>query len=388
MGFSLVVTSSRLAVPLFDTAPEYSFRRLCFTDPTGFLDALDVEFRKLHVRQPCRCDATSRTRLDKFDRMRAVVFTKYGSPDGLTLRDLPVPEPRVDEVLVRVHAASLNEWDWSALHGRPWINRLIFGLMSPRRQILGTDIAGVVERVGSKVVRFKPGDEVMGDLTDRWGAFADFVCAGEQQLSLKPAGMSFEQAAALPQAGLLAWQALRNFKLLQPGKSLLINGAGGGVGTLAIQIAKSHGMHVIAVDSADKLQALRALGADEGIDYRQEDFTNHAARCDRILDVRTIRPPRAYAHALAPDGIYVTVGGDLDHLCQVYLTGPWRSRTSRKHLRVLALKPNEGLDQLCEMFGSGVLKPVIDRTFPLASTADAFRHYGTAPFVGKIVVSM
>lgn len=296
--------------------------------------------------------------------------------------------PGAHEVLVRVRAASLNEWDWSALHGKPWINRLIFGLTSPRRRILGTDIAGVIESVGTKVTRFKPGDAVMGDLTGRWGAFADYVCAHEPQLIAKPDGMSFEQAAALPQAGLLAWQALRNFKLLQAGKTLLINGAGGGVGTIAIQIAKSHGMHVIAVDASEKLAALCKLGADEGIDYRSEDFAMHAERYDMILDVRSTRPPRAYARALKQDGVYVTVGGDLDRLCQIYLTGAWRSRTSRKHLRILALKANESLDQLCAMFGSGVLKPVIDRTFGLVSVADAFRHYGTAPFVGKVLIDM
>jgi NADPH:quinone reductase-like Zn-dependent oxidoreductase len=260
--------------------------------------------------------------------------------------------PRVDEVLVRTRAASLNEWDCSALHGSPWINRLIFGLTSPRRRILGTDIAGVVEQAGSRVTRFKPGDAVMGDLTGRWGAFADYVCANEHQLCPKPEGMSFEQAAALPQAGLLAWQALRNFNLLQAGKSLLINGAGGGVGTLAIH------------------------------------FAMHAGRYDAILDVRSTRSPRACAHALRQDGMYVTVGGDLDRLCQIYLTSAWRSRTSRKHLRILALKANDGLDQLCAMFGSGVLKPVIDSTFELATIADAFRHYGAAPFVGKIVINM
>jgi NADPH:quinone reductase-like Zn-dependent oxidoreductase len=238
------------------------------------------------------------------------------------------------------------------------------------------------------VSRFKPGDAVMGDLTGRWGAFADYVCAHEHQLCAKPDEMSFEQAAALPQAGLLAWQALRNFNLLQAGKSLLINGAGGGVGTLAIQIAKFHGMHVIAVDASCKLAALRALGADEAIDYRQEDFAMHAGRYDVILDVRSTRTPRACAHSLRQDGMYVTVGGDLDRLCQIYLTGAWRSRTSRKHLRILALKANDGLDQLCAMFGSGVMKPVIDSTFDLARVADAFRHYGTAPFVGKIVINM
>jgi NADPH:quinone reductase-like Zn-dependent oxidoreductase len=320
--------------------------------------------------------------------MRAVVFKRYGSPNELTLQEMPTPNPGADEVLVRVQAASLNEWDWSALHGKPWINRLIFGLMSPHRQILGTDIAGVVERVGPKVTRFKPGDAVMGDLTDRWGAFADYVCAHEQQLGLKPAELSFEQAAALPQAGLLAWQALRNFNLLQAGKSLLINGAGGGVGTIAIQIAKAHGMHVIAVDASDKLDALRALGADEGIDYRREDFTTHLSRYDTILDVRSTRPPRAYERALKQGGVYVTVGGDLDRLFQIYLTDKLRSQTSRKNLRVLALKANDGLDQLCGMVGSGVLRPVIDSIFPLQQTENAFRHYGTAPFVGKIVVSM
>lgn len=228
----------------------------------------------------------------------------------------------------------------------------------------------------------------MGDLTGRWGAFADYVCAHEHQLCAKPDGMSFEQAAALPQAGLLAWQALRNFNLLQAGKSLLINGAGGGVGTIAIQIAKSHGMHVIAVDASEKLAALRALGADEGIDYRREDFAAHAERYDMILDVRSNRPPRAYARSLRQDGVYVTVGGDLDRLLQIYLTGRWRSRTSRKHLRILALKANDGIDELCAMFGSGVLEPVIDSTFDLARVADAFRHYGNAQFVGKIVLNM
>jgi NADPH:quinone reductase-like Zn-dependent oxidoreductase len=320
--------------------------------------------------------------------VRAIVFERYGSPDELVLRELPVPEPKADEVLVRVHAASLNEWDWSALHGRPWINRLIFGLTSPSRQILGTDIAGVVERVGASVTRFKAGDAVMGDLSGRWGAFADYACAGEQQLGVMPDGMSFEQAAALPQAGLLAWQSLRDFKLLQPGKSLLINGAGGGVGTLAIQIAKAHGMRVIAVDAREKLAALRALGADDGIDYAQQDFTMQAARYDAILDVRTTRPLRAYARALVPNGMYVTVGGDLDRLLQIHLAGRLLSRMSRKHLRLLALRANDGLDQLNSMFGSGVFEPVIDSTFPLAKTAGAFRHYGGTPFVGKIVIRM
>lgn len=318
--------------------------------------------------------------------MRAIIFTRYGSPDALTVQELPTPQPRAGEVLVRIHATSLNEWDWSALHGKPWINRLIFGALSPSKQILGSDIAGVVERVGENVTRFKPGDAVFGDLSGDWGGFAEYVCAREQQLTTKPDSMSFEQAAALPQAGLLAWQALCNFKLLQAGRSLLINGAGGGVGTLAIQMAKSHGMRVIAVDGPEKLASLRSMGADEVIDYQVEDFSAHRGRYDLILDVRTTRPVRSYVRALKQDGLYVTVGGDLDRLLQIYLAGSLLSRTSRRHLRILALKANDGLDQLCAMFVSGALKPVIDRVFPLSRTADAFRHYGAAPYVGKIVI--
>jgi NADPH:quinone reductase-like Zn-dependent oxidoreductase len=291
-------------------------------------------------------------------------------------------------VLVKVHAASLNEWDWGALHGDPWINRLMFGLRSPHKQILGSDVAGTVEAVGENVTRFKPGDAVFGDLSGDWGGFAEYVCARESQLAMKPGSMSFEQAAALPQAGLLAWQALRNFDLLQAGKSLLINGAGGGVGTLAIQMAKSHGLRVIAVDGAAKLSALRDLGADEVIDYQSEDFAAHPERYDSILDVRTRRPMRSYVRALKEGGVYVTVGGELDRLLRIYLAGPWLSRTSRRHLQILALRANEGLDRLCAMFEAGSLRPVIDRTFPLARTADAFRHYGTAPFVGKVVIGV
>ena len=321
-------------------------------------------------------------------RMRAIVFERYGTPAELTLRDLPMPSPGAHEVLVKLHAASINEWDWSALHGRPWVNRLIFGLASPRKRILGSDVAGVVTQAGANVTRFKPGDEVMGDLSGNWGGFADYVCAREQQLVIKPPGMSFEQAASLPQAGLLAWQALRNFNLLHAGKTLLINGAGGGVGTIALQIAKHHRMHVVAVDSQEKLPALKMLGADETIDYRQRDFTAHDERYDSILDVRTNRPAIAYARALRRDGTYVTVGGDLDRLLQAYLFGSWNYRRTNKRLCVLALKANEGLDQLKTMFGSGVLKPIIDRAFPLSQAAEAFRYYGDAPFLGKIVVSM
>src|SRR5512141_3402428 len=210
--------------------------------------------------------------------MRAVVFTRYGSSDVLELRGVLNPSPTDDEVLIRVHAASLNDWDYGALLGADLVNRLIFGLFSPKKQILGSDVAGRVEAVGRNVRKVKPGDDVFGDLSGRWGGFAEYVCAPETMLALKPPGMTFEQAAAIPQAGLLALQGLDMMGPIRPGQRLLVNGAGGGVGTFAIQIAKRYGAEVTGVDAPGKLDLLRSLGADHVVDYTREDFTRSGAR--------------------------------------------------------------------------------------------------------------
>jgi NADPH:quinone reductase-like Zn-dependent oxidoreductase len=325
--------------------------------------------------------------------MKAILFTNYGSPDALSLKDVERPAPMDDEVLVRVHAVALNEWDYGALLGDSVVNRLIFGMWSPKKRILGSDIAGRVESVGSKVTRFQPGDAVFGDLSGRWGGLAEHVCAPQQALSHMAPEMTFEQAAAIPQAALLALQGLRLLGLrllgpIRPGQRLLINGAGGGVGTFAIQMAKAEGAEITAVDGPDKLEFLRALGAAQVIDYTREDFTRNGQRYDRILDVKTTRSLFACARALAPQGGFVTVGGDMWRLVQALLLGPLFALASSKRIRILALKPNLGLDEMKELFEAGKVVPVIDRTYPLDEAADAFRHYGTARHKGKVVITV
>ncbi len=320
--------------------------------------------------------------------MKAMVFTKYGSPDVLELKEVEKPAPKDDEVLIRVHAASLNEWDHGALEGGDLINRLIFGLRRPKKQILGSDIAGRIEAVGKAVQQFRPGDEVFGDLSGRWGGFAEYVCARENAVALKPPKMTFEQAAAIPQAALLALQGLRLMGRLQPGQKLLINGAGGGVGTFAIQLAKPDGVEVTAVDRAEKLELLRALGADHVIDYAREDFTRNGRRYDLILDVKTTRSIFDCARALNPGGTYVTVGGDMARLLQALLLRPWLSMTRNKRILLLSLKPNRGLDEINTLFEQGKIMPVIDGTYSLSEVPDAFRHYATGRHQGKVVITL
>ncbi|MBK8724528.1 MAG: NAD(P)-dependent alcohol dehydrogenase [Holophagaceae bacterium] len=322
--------------------------------------------------------------------MNAVVFSRYGSPDVLEFKEIAKPSPLEREVLVRIHATSLNEWDDGALRGEDVVNRLIFGLFAPKwnRQILGSDIAGVVEAVGHGVTRFKPGDAVYGDLSGRWGGFAEFVCAPESALATKPPGMTFEQAAAIPQAGLLAFQALRMMGPMRPGQSLLINGAGGGVGTFALQLLKPLGVVVSAVDSAAKLELLRELGATQVHDYAREDFTQGGQRYDFILDVKTLRSVLACTRALKPGGTYVTVGGSMARLFQALLLWPWIALVQRKKIRLLALKANEGLESLNELFEAGKLAPVVDRCFGLEETVAAFRFYGTGQHKGKVVITV
>lgn len=320
--------------------------------------------------------------------MKAIVFTKYGSPDVLELREVEKPVPKDDEVLIRVHAASLNDWDWGALQGIPFVNRLMFGLLRPKKQILGSDIAGRVEAVGKNVLQFQPGDEVFGDLSGAWGGFAEYVCARENALALKAPGMTFEEAATIPQAAMLALQGLRDRGRIQPGQKLLINGAGGGVGTFAIQIAKLYGVEVTGVDSPEKLDMLRSMGAEHVIDYTREDFTKNGKCYDLILDVKTNRSIFDCARALSPNGAYVTVGGSMARLFQVLFLGPLISMISNKHMRVVFLKPNKDLAYMNELFEAGKMKPVIDGPYKLSEVPKAFRHFGEGLHKGKVVVTL
>lgn len=320
--------------------------------------------------------------------MQAIVFTEYGSPDVLELKDVETPAPRDDEVLIRVHAASLNDWDHGALLGADPVNRLIFGLFRPKKQILGSDVAGRIEAVGRNVRRFKPGDDVFGDLSGRWGGLAEYVCARESALARKPPLMTFEEAAAIPQAGLLALQGLRKMGRIRPGQTLLVNGAGGGVGTFAVQIAKLYGAEVTGVDGPEKLGLLRSLGAEHVVDYTREDFTRGGRRYDLILDVKTTRSILDCARALTPGGTYVTVGGSMARLFQGLLLWPWIAITQKKRVRLLALKPNEGLEDMKVLFETGQVVPVIEGPCRLSEVPEAFRRFGEGRHKGKIVVTM
>ena len=319
--------------------------------------------------------------------MKAIVFTKYGTPEVLELKEVDKPIPGDDEVLIKVYAVSINDWDWGLLQG-DLINRLLYGLLKPKKQILGSDIAGRIEAVGKNVVRFQPGDEVFGDLSGNWGGFAEYVCARENALALKAPGMTFEEAAAIPQAAMLAIQGLRDKGRIQPGQKLLINGAGGGVGTFAIQIAKLYGVEVTGVDSSGKLDMLRSMGAEHVIDYTQEDFTRNGQCYDLILDVKTNRSILDCARALSPDGTYVTVGGSMARLFQALLLRPWISLISKKKIRIVVLKLNKDLAYMNELFEAGKVKPVIDGHYKLSEVPEALRYFGEGNHKGKVVITL
>ncbi|HKI99462.1 MAG TPA: NAD(P)-dependent alcohol dehydrogenase [bacterium] len=319
--------------------------------------------------------------------MRAIVYRAYGAPDVLKLETIATPVPRDDELLIKVHAASVNAWDWGLLRGTPFINRL-GGLFKPRYPVLGADVAGRVESVGRSVTRFKPGDAVFGDLSAcGWGGFAEYVCAPESSLARKPDSMSFEQAAAIPQAGAMALQGLRDQGRIQPGQRVLINGAGGGVGTFAVQIAKAFRANVTGVDSAGKLALMAEIGADQVIDYTRDDFTQSGQRYDRILDVAAYHSMLDCARALNPGGIYVLIGGSLALAFQLLFLGPLISLALGKRMGVLPAKSNQGLDVLIGLCEAGKVKSVIDRRYPLEQVPEALRYLGGGFAQGKVLIA-
>lgn len=322
--------------------------------------------------------------------MKAIVYTKYGSPDVLQLKEVEKPATKENEVLIKVVASSVNEWDNGLISGKGLLTRLLGGLFKPKNKILGADVAGVIEAVGNNIKDFKPGDEVFGDIAGAgFGAFAEYVSAPEKMLAKKSTEMSFEQAAALPQAGLLAMQGLRYKKPLLAGQHLLINGAGGGVGPIALQYAKSIGATVTCVDREEKFNMLRSLGADELIDYRKTDYTKTGIQYDYILDVTARRSVSDYKRALKPGGVFAMIGGSMGGLLfQMMVLQPFISKYRKKKLGIMGYHVSkEGLDELSKLFDDGKISPVIDRSFPLAATADAFRYYQQGTFTGKIIIS-
>jgi NADPH:quinone reductase-like Zn-dependent oxidoreductase len=319
--------------------------------------------------------------------MKAIVYTRYGTPDVLELKEVDKPIPKDNEVLIKVYAVSINDWDLGLLQG-DFINRLLNGLLKPKIKILGSDIAGRIEAVGKNIKKFQLGDEVYGDLSGSWGGFAEYVCGRENALALKPVSMSFEEAAAIPQAAMLAIQGLRDKGQIHSGQKLLINGAGGGVGTFAVQIAKLSGVEVTGVDSSGKLDMLRSMGFDHVIDYTQEDFTKNGKCYDLILDVKTNRSIFNCARALCLNGIYVTVGGSMGRLFQALLLGPWISMISKKKILIVSLKQNKDLAYMNELFESGKVKSMIDGPYKLDEVPKAFRRFGEGAHKGKVVITV
>jgi NADPH:quinone reductase-like Zn-dependent oxidoreductase len=320
--------------------------------------------------------------------MKAMVYTEFGEPDVLQLKEVEKPVPKEDEVLVKVYAASVNYFDWQILTGESFFLRLTTGgLRKPRQQILGDDMAGRVEAVGRNVKQFQPGDEVFGFSNS--GAFAEYRCAREGYLASKPSSISFEEAAALPVAAIPALQGLRDKGQIQQGQKVLIHGASGGVGTFAVQIAKAYGAEVTGVCSARKADLVRSIGADHVIDYAEEDFSRSEQRYDLIFAAAGSRSILDYQRALSPEGIYVCVGGSLAQYFQATLLGPLMSMMGDRQLGSNLGKPDQkDLVLLTELFEAGKVVPVIDRRYPLSEAAEALRYYGEGQTRGKLVITV
>lgn len=320
--------------------------------------------------------------------MKAIVYTKYGSPDVLQLQTVEKPTPAAEEILVKVHAVSVNRSDWEGLVGKPFYVRLA-GLLKPDHPILGSDIAGRVEEVGQQHTQFKPGDEVFGEMGNYHGGFAEYVCTRATGWALKPAALTVEQAAAIPQAGVIALQGLRDKGNLQAGQSVLINGAGGGAGSFAIQLGKFYGAEVTGVDNGGKLDFMRSLGADHVIDYTQHDFTKGGKQYDLILDLIAHRSPLAYARALRPNGRYLAVGGSVFTFLQILLMGPLIRRSVGKSVQVIAVqRKREDLEFVTGLCAAGTLTIPIDRQYPLEQVPEALRYLGEGHAKGKIVITV
>jgi NADPH:quinone reductase-like Zn-dependent oxidoreductase len=318
--------------------------------------------------------------------VKAIVCPKYGLPEVLQLREIERPTPKDNEVLIKVVAVSVNRSDWEGLTGKPFYAR-IGGLLRPRHKILGSDIAGRVEMTGRRVTRFRPGDEVFGDISAHMGGFAEYVCAPEGILVLKPTGITFENAAAIPQAAVIALQGIRDKGQVRPGQKVLVNGAGGGTGTFAIQLAKSYGAEVTGVDNTGKLDFMLSIGADHVIDYTKEDFTKNGKQYDVILDVVADGSVFSYKRVLGPNGRYFAVGGTLTTLFQILLFGPWIGGRSGKKIRILAVRPNtEDIVQMAELCESGKVVPVIGSRYSLSEIPDALRSLGEGSAKGKTVI--
>jgi NADPH:quinone reductase-like Zn-dependent oxidoreductase len=322
--------------------------------------------------------------------MKAVVTDKYGSPEVLQLRDVAIPTPKDNEVLIKIYAVSLNAADWHVLGADPFLVRLMFGLRKPKITILGADVAGAVKAVGKNVKQIKPGDEVFGDLSHSgWGGYAEYVCASENAIVLKPANISFEIAAGSGMAAVTALQSLNKFTKIKPGEKVLINGASGGVGTFAIQIAKSYGAEVTAVCSTGNVALARKLGADYVIDYTKQDFTKGNQKYDVIIGINGYHPISDYKRALKSNGVYVMVGGAGAQMAQAIFIGPLLSMIRNKKLKHLTAKTNKkDLTYIRDLLEVGKVMPLIDKTYPLGEVATALSYLKKGHAKGKVIIKV
>ena len=323
--------------------------------------------------------------------MKAIVYTEYGTADVLQLKEIAKPTPKDDEVLVKVYAVSVNAADIHLLRADPFLIRLSSGLLKPKNQILGSDIAGRVEAVGKNIKEFKLGDDVFGDISaNGWGGFAEYVCVPASALVVKPANLSFEDAAAVPMAAVTALQGIRYAGQIRTGQKVLIHGASGGVGTFAVQLAKAFGAEVTAVCSTRNLDVARSIGADHVIDYTKEDFAANGKKYDLILATNGDRSIADYRRALSPKGIYVQTGGSMTQMTQAMIQGPWISMTGSKKMGNMGVaKPNKkDLLAIKELLEAGKVKPVIDRCYPFDRVADAIRYLEEGHAQGKVVITV
>jgi NADPH:quinone reductase-like Zn-dependent oxidoreductase len=323
--------------------------------------------------------------------MKAMVYTKYGSPNVLELKETEKPTPKDNEVLIKIHAASLNYADWALLTGKPFLVRLDAGILKPKNTILGADIAGRIEALGKNVRQFQLADEVFGDLSEcAWGGLAEYVCVPANVLALKPSNITFEQAAAVPMAAITALQGIRDTGKIQSGQKVLINGASGGVGTFAVQIAKSFGAEVTAVCSTRNLDIARSNGADHVIDYTKEDFTQNGQHYDLIIGANGYHSLSDYKRALNPKGMYVVTGGSMSQIFQGMLLGSLMPIVGDKKITSMGVaKPNQAdLNFMKELLEAGKVVPVIDRRYALSEAAEALRYLGEGHAKGKIVITV
>lgn len=322
--------------------------------------------------------------------MKAIMQEKYGTPDVLQLREIDKPQPKAGEVLIKVHVASINAADWHLLTADIFLVRFMKGLFKPKPNILGSDVAGKVEAIGADVTQFKVGDEVFGDIfLQGSGSLAEYALAPESALTLKPSKLSFEEAAATPLAAITALQGLRDEGQIRSGQKVLIQGASGGVGTFAVQIAKSFGAEVTAVCSPRNVEMVRSLGADHVIDYTKEDFTKNGVRYDLILAANGYHPIAAYKRALTPQGIYVMAGGKFKQMFETMLLGSLMSEKNGRKLKLLSAKSNQkDLLTIKELLETSRIKSVIDKRYPLQEAAEALRYLGAGHARGKVVINI